>query len=178
MEHYYNSTDDLNAIVRELSVEQNNPLLKDIIRLARLWHTDKSSAKKMLSYEYDMRREQGTMLNKIEYNNTGTYTTSTLLIGRGCLCNDITQAKIILNYSSILNTASTRLAIQTTGSVALGDVLNVIAKVGFEGPFQIINDNYVEICFKNINLNSVLTILKSLEASYEAGYYKTVQSSW
>ena len=51
MRHYYNSEVDINNIVTGITVEGNNPIVKDVISLVRLWSSDKNGARKLLSYE-------------------------------------------------------------------------------------------------------------------------------
>lgn len=178
MRHYYNNNIDIAEIAMGIKVEGNNPLLKDVMRLARLWHSDKEGARKLLSYEYDTRNNNSTILCDINYDSTGNYTIVEIAIGRGCISTDVLNAKISLVYSSILNLASTKLELWTSGSVSRNDLLGVLAKMNYEGTFKLLGEDYLELSMKNIDINQVMNYLKSIEVSTNLRQYKAVNSSW
>lgn len=178
MRHYYNSSNDMSAIAREFAVEVNNPLIKDIVRLARLWHSDKSGARRTLSWEYDNRDNTGTLMVNINYNENGSYTIATIAIGRGCISSDIINTRIGFNYSSILNSASTKITIETIDSVAMTKVLNILSKSNYDDSFYLRENNLLEVNFKNVNLNQVMNIITSIKESFDSGQYKSLNNNW
>lgn len=178
MEHYFNSDISIKEIARALNAENNNPLVKDVMRIARLWHEDKNGSRKLLSYEYDERNNRGTFLCNIEYDSTGNYTSAIITVGRGCIASDILYSNINLIYSAILHLASTKLELRTTGSVSRNDVLGVVGALKYDGSFQLKGNDYIELSMKNININQTMNCIKSIEKSYSTRNYTAVTMDW